>query len=697
MTKRATKRKRLETAPARGSWRARLAVACAGRGPSILSRLLILVVLGWWSTAPGWHGGWIVDDDFYLTHNPLLNDPARLWKAWFQPGSFVEYYPIEQTVQWWEWQLWHNQTLGYHVANVVLHLLNAGLVWRLLAKFHLRWAWIGGLIFAVHPTTVESVVWISELKNTLSLAPFLLAMCAYVDYEEKGKSGDYYRALGWFVTAMLCKISMAPFPVILLLFAWWKRGKCGWTEIKESAPFFVVSVILGLTSLWSGAHYARLHLLPDPVTPIGGFWSRVALAGLSAAFYFSKAVLPLELSFSYPQWKVNPPELPQFLPWLVLAGVLAGLWRLRKTWGRHVLLGLGFFFAMLAPFVGFNETSYMQFTWVMDHFLYIPVVGVIGLAIAGLEGLRKYLSSSAQNYVWLPCVFGALILAGISHSYAASFTSQEALWAHALERNPNSAVARNNFGTALLLEGQRERAIRLYQEAVQLKPGFAVPHYDLGVAYAQAEAFPEADREFTEALRLNPKFTEAHFNFGNTLLKEGKTTEALDQFQQAIAIDPQFAEPHNNLGNVLLELGRIPEAEKEFEEALRINPDHIDALYNLGNALAQSGKVEEAKSRYERVLELNPADANARINLGTALLATGHIDDAVAQYKAGLQINPNSAEAHSDLGTALIQEGQESAAQAEYEEALRIDPKNADARQNLQRLKVLQDSRPSSP
>ena len=126
----------------------------------------------------------------YLSQNPLLHDPARLWKAWFQPGSFIEYYPLEQTVQWVQWQLWGNDTFGYHLTNVCLHLLGAFLVWRLLSKFGLRLAWLGGLIFAIHPMMVESVAWISELKNTLSLPPFLLAMCAWIDYEERGRKQD---------------------------------------------------------------------------------------------------------------------------------------------------------------------------------------------------------------------------------------------------------------------------------------------------------------------------------------------------------------------------------------------------------------------------------------------------------------------------------------------------------------------------
>ena len=140
-----------------------------------LLRALLILAAGFWAFSPALQGDWLMDDDFYVTQNALLHDPARLWKIWFAPGSLIEYYPLEATLQAIQWHLWHYATLGYHLTNVILHLIGALLVWKLLSKFGLRFAWLGGLLFAIHPTAVESVAWISEFKNTLSLPPFLLA------------------------------------------------------------------------------------------------------------------------------------------------------------------------------------------------------------------------------------------------------------------------------------------------------------------------------------------------------------------------------------------------------------------------------------------------------------------------------------------------------------------------------------------
>src|SRR5271170_6234518 len=123
----------------------------------VLLRALLIIASGLWVFSPTLYGDWLMDDDFYLPQNALLHDPHRLWKIWFVPGSLIEYYPIEATLQAVQWHFWHLHTLGYHVSNVLLHLASALLVWRLLARFGLRYAWLGGLLFAVHPAVVESV------------------------------------------------------------------------------------------------------------------------------------------------------------------------------------------------------------------------------------------------------------------------------------------------------------------------------------------------------------------------------------------------------------------------------------------------------------------------------------------------------------------------------------------------------------
>jgi len=659
-----------------------------------LLQALVIVAAGLWIYGPVLYGDWLWDDDRYITANPLLHDPERLWKAWFEPGSWVEYYPIEESVQWIQWCLWGNDTLGYHLTNVSLHVISALLVWRLLSKFGLPLAWLGGLIFAIHPVMVESVAWISELKNTLSLPPFLLAMCAWIDYEQHKRKQDYFLALGLFVVAMLCKITMALFPVVILLYAWWKRSHLGWNDLKASTPFFVISLVLGMTTVWSGIEFAHLYKAFPDVAPVGGFFSRLALAGLTISFYFSKCFWPVGLLPIYPQWPVNPPSLWQFLPWPILGGVIYWLWRRRKGWERHGLLGLGFFLIILGPFVGFKEISYMSFTWVMDHFLYIPIIGLIGLVVAALGQMKEKLPATARPYgIGMVAIVMAL-LAWESHGYSGMFINEETLWTYTLEHNPEAWSAHNNLGKVLLQKGEVHEAMEQFEQALQIRPDYAEAHYNLSLALLQIGRVREAIEQCEQALRIIPFFVEAHNNLGNALFLTGRITEAIDQYEQALRIKSNYVDVHNNLGNALTKAGRITEAADQYEQALQINPNDIEAHYNLGNALFTTNRLAEAIDQYKQVLRINPDYVEAHINLGNALQQAGQFSEALGQYQEALKINPDQVLTHYNLAVVLVKSGQIPEAMDQYEQALRIKPDFTPARNALEQLQALQKAAP---
>ena len=277
---------------------------------SFLLRLALILGAGLWAFAPALHGDWLWDDDLLISQNALVHDPAGLWKIWFQPDRHLLYFPLTESAEWLQWHLWQEHRLGYHLTNVLLHLTSSMLIWRLFHRLGLKQAWLGGLIFAIHPINVESVAWMAELKNTLSLPLFLLAICAYLDFDERGMTKDYLLALALFLLAMLAKTTMMMFPLVILLHAWWKRGRIGWADLKASAPFFAVSVAMGLLTL----HF--LHPSFDAVNiPVGGVLSRLSCAGLAISFYFSKCVLPLHQMPIYPRWELDHPGAMQFLPY----------------------------------------------------------------------------------------------------------------------------------------------------------------------------------------------------------------------------------------------------------------------------------------------------------------------------------------------------------------------------------------------
>ena len=550
--------------------------------------VLVLAVVGLWIYQPVLHGDWLWDDDVLITQNSLVHDPSGLWEIWLEPGKLLDYQPVEITIFWLEWRLWGGDTFGYHLVNVALHFLGALLLWRLLAKFGLRLAWLGALLFVVHPVTVESVAWISEFKNTLSLPPFLCAMICWIDYEKRGRRRDYRWALGWFLLAMLIKTSMAMFPFVLLLYAWWKRGRVTQADLKAGAPFFAVSLVMGLLTVWFLHHHAVNK------DALGGLWDRLALAGLSLSFYFSKCFLPVELLPIYPQWPMFPLSAWQFLPWPVLLGILYWFWTKRAGWGRHALLGLGFFILMLVPFIGFTNGSYMRFTWVMDHLVYIPLVGLIGLTVAALDRLETRLPRASLPFGRGLVAVALGLMAFESHGYARLFSSQETLWTYTLRYNPDAQPAHSNLGLVLAGEGRLSEAMIQLVQAVRLKPDDPDAHSNLGIVLGQSGHLPEAIGEFDEALRLKPDLAPAHDNLGIALRRSGRVSEAIEQIKESLRLDPHLAGAHNNLGIALSQAGRLHEAGEQFEQALRDDPNNAAARDNLTKlqAMEQSAPVQ---------------------------------------------------------------------------------------------------------
>jgi len=621
-----------------------------------------LIVLGAVVLRPALAGGWLWDDEREVTENRILTDPAGLAKIWFAPAG-PDYFPLKSTAQWLEWRAWGAHPAGYHAVSLALHLASALLVWRVLRRLGARWGWIGGLIFALHPLAVESVAWAAELKNTLSLPLLLLAIDAWLDWDEARRPAAYARALFLFLAAMLAKSSVVMLPVVLLLHAWWKRGRIAARDVAAAAPFFAVALALGAVTLRFQHRVAIGGWTIDP----GGPATRLARAAIATGFYFLKSVIPAGLSPLYAPAVVAPSPL-HLLPAIALVALAGWGWARRASWGRHVLFALGFFVLNLLPVIDLVSMSYMRYSWVADHFAYIALIGIAGLGAAALGALARTVPIWAGGAA---AVLAAL-LALESNGYVRVFQDSATLWTYVLGRDPGSWTAEDHLGQVDLQAGRFSSAISHYEAALRLKPDLPEGHNSLGYALQLAGRPVEAIAELREALRLG--FGKAHTNLGNALAKIGDVTGAIAEERQALQLEPDSPDVEVNLANALSQGNRVAEALPHYERALRIDPNFPEGRYDWAITLVQAGRLPEAADQLEQAAREAPADTRIWDQWGAVLAQSGRLAEAEGCFARAVQLEPKSADHQANLGAVLLQEKRPREAIPHLEAAVRLNP-----------------------
>jgi tetratricopeptide (TPR) repeat protein len=639
-----------------------------------------LVVVTFVAYQPTWHAGFIWDDDDHLTANPAMTAPHGLRMIW-SSLAVSRYYPLTLTSFWVQRRLWGLNPLPYHLVNVALHATNGVLVFLLLRRLRARAAWWAAMLWALHPVNVESVAWITELKNTQSGLFFFLAVWCFLLFEAGARRRWYGLALLCGLAALVSKPSTVVLPVVLLLCVWWERGSWKRADILRIAPFLIFA--LGMSAL-------TVVEQRGPIQRVGtaewnlGMAERLVLAGKAVWFYASKILWPVRLTFVYPHWKL---DAGSFGSWLPLAGLVVGgglLWACRRrSWARVGLFGGGFFVVSLLPVLGFFDVFYFRYSYVADHFQYLACLGLISLGASAGTAICERSGQRGRDWGTVAGVIALLILGVSTWRQAHIYRNLETLWSDTLVKNPQCWMAHVNLGTVVLQEGKASDAIGHYEEALRIKPDSTEAHDNLGLALAGLGRKQEAIGQYEQALRINPNDAEAHDDLGVVLKDQGKVAEAMAQYEEALRINPDFTEAHNNLGVALKGQGQVAEAIGQYEEALRLNPDYAEAQSNLAAALAQLGRMPEAAEHWEHAVRLNPDDAEAQYDLGVVLAQLGRRQESIGHYEQAVRIKPDFAEAHNNLALALARLGRMPEAAREWEEVLRITPGNAEAQIDL--------------
>lgn len=550
---------------------------------------------------PAIPGEFIWNDADYVTA-PALRSVHGLWRIWFEVGATEQYYPLLHSAFWVQHKLWGDWATGYHLITIFWHGLAACLLVAMLRRLEIAPAarWLAAGIFALHPVYVESVAWISEQKNTLSLVFYLGAALLYLRFVAERRRSLHVAATAVFVLALLSKSVTATLPAALLVVLWWRQGRLAFgRDVRPLMPWFVLGAAMGLFSAW----VEKTHIGAQGSEFALSFGQRCLLAARIPWFYLGKLVWPADLVFIYPRWKVDTGDAAQWLFVLATLGLLAGLWWWR-TRSRAPLAAVLFFGGSLFPTLGFFNVYAFLYSFVADHWNYLPSIGLVVLLSAWIvQALER---APAVLRASVPLMLLAS-LAALSFQQSREYVDLRTFYTETVKRNPEAWMAHNNLGNLLRERGELDGA-RQHLEA---------------------------------ALRVRPDLLKAHNNLANILRDQRKPQEALTHYRQALALDEKYFEAHNNLASLLRTLGDKDGAFRHGMRAIQLNPENADARNNLGMILRDLGRPREAIAEFERAVRLAPGMAPAHLNLALSYSLLGDNDRAMEHYREAKKLNPS--------------------------------------------------------
>jgi len=508
------------------------------------------------------------------------------------------YVPLSWMTLGLDYVLWGMNPAGYHATNLVLHCVNAVLLYHVARRLlHVAdparvggpraatvAAAIAALLFAVHPLRVESVAWITERRDMVSLAFSLTSVLFFLRANsDRPRFARWYGlSLVAFACALLSKATAVTLPAALVVLTVYPlrrlggaqgwRGESARRAYRELAPFFALAVVVGLLSVRA--------LNPGQQFALSG---KLAVSAYSLAFYLWKTVAPVRLAPLYERPLAIDPTAPIFLASAAAAlAALGGAWMLRRRWPA-VAAALAAFTLLVFPLLGLVQNGPQI---AADRYTYHagPALALLAAAAVALPVRRAWLAGAG--------VAAVVALSVLTWRQTAVWRTSETVWRRVLELDSASYLANNNLGVVMAEQGRSADATELYERSLRTRPAYADAHNNLGYELAQQGKIDAAIEHYARALAINPGYADAEVNWGNALFGRGQFDDAIRHYAAAAKLDPERAGTHFNWALALREKGDLAAAIAQFEAALAIDPEMSEA------AQARSESVEALRRRH---------------------------------------------------------------------------------------------------
>ena len=629
--------------------------------------------------------GFIWDDGYWILNNPTMHHWRDLAVIWFNPMTFLQYYPLSVTAYFLQYQIWGANAFGYHVVSLLLQVLCALILWRILLRLRMRAAWLAAAIFAINPVVVVSVAWVVEQKNLISGIAVLAAAWAWIRFAGLDRPDDvlesaqpvyhwkfYALTVIFYFLAVCAKTFVCALPAAILVLTWWKLGRVTLKHFLASVPLFIMTAGAGWMAAWrerygAGANGKAYHF---------SVFQHLVIAGKDIWFYVGKLFWPHPLLMVYPRWHVHGFTTVDILYPLTAALVAAVCFALQKRWGRGLFAAVAIYAIMISPSLGFVTFAGMSITFVADHYFYLGCISLIVLATqAGVRALERLQSVGTtgdpgitQSAASQAAVIGykntlavgvsavvLLVLGAVSYSQCMNYIPPVEIWVHELKYDKQCFKAYETLALHDKAHGHFKQEVANCQTALKLTGGKdPLANYLLGSLYLEKMHDVKSAMPYLRAsLMVDSYQAKAIVKLAYCYEQQGNWTMAGKDLQRGIALMPGSSRLYLAYGVTQSHLGNTSLADKAYRDAIAWNPHNVDARYNLAVLLDKSGHWRQAITLYRQALELNPQLAQAHYFYGVDLLNHGHPNQAAKQFRTVIALSPNHKSAYKLLARAL--------------------------------------------
>ena len=654
--------------------------------------VLLIVLLGLMSYSNTFNVPFVFDDEPNIINNPAVKD-----FVFFKDTAKLINIPMEEGVRAFfksryvgyltfavNYKLHGFAVFGYHVVNLLIHIMNALLVYWLIiftlktpffigdhdqsnkVQFHSLIGFFAALFFVVHPIQTQAVTYVVQRFASLATLFYLISLVLYIKSRCSESPGArftlYALSIVSAILAMKTKEISFTLPIAISIYEFsFFQGKIN-KRLLYLLPFILTMLIIPLTLMDFGGMRTDARSIEEVTTMANKLdisrgdylitQARVMITYLRLLF------VPVMQNIDY-----DYPIYHSFLAFDVVLSLLilvmliiVGGYLYSRSRSVNIenklmrLISFGIFFFFLAISV---ESSLIPITDVIfEHRLYLPSIGFFIAIISSLFLVKEKLSRKTVigGRIFIYALIMILVVfSGATYARNTVWQDESRLWEDAVKKSPNKARPHNNFGLAYDKKGDVVAALKEYRLALKLEPDYEGVHLNIGTIYYKQNLLDDALREYKAALKLKPKYAKAHNNIGNVYFKQGRFNQALQEYRMALSIKPDYAIAHNNLANVYGRLGQYDAALVEYRLAIKIVSGYAEAHNNLANLYFKLGKYDEAIREYQAVSVLSPDYVGVYNSIGNVYLKMGRLSDALREYQTAVRLKPDYTEARRSL------------------------------------------------